>query len=372
MKQQFSDGIGDMFVSGRRGGLVNVTYMHGGSTAYIGGFASWHSEDGANTLTRGEGIAGEYDREWLVAAPNGQLFMDYSKGYIGGPKSEGVFLSTSLDNGQTFSETSRVDDAPEGSYAVDPYLIYTGDGRICAMWEVSKDYDTMEGFRLAYSLDGGQTFTGHKTIAEFPKEVGGQKVDNQERWTMGAICALGGHTIVVVYPGYEQIKVDDKAEIAFVDHYRYSTDGGVTFSKPATILSSEELQNAVRSFRENLKASVNNAYYTEVLPWICSDKKGGVHFVFTDNRAGQGLIDTKPYSSWQVRWTASANLSKGFEPSQAVSEPYVAIRPPMDFLSCCADSKYFYVSWTEDPGWTTDWPNAAFSGNLKVRRLALR
>jgi hypothetical protein len=46
----------------------------------------------------------------------------------------------------------------------------------------------------------------------------------------------------------------------------------------------------------------------------------------------------------------------------------------MDFLSCNADSKNLYISWTENPGVTADYPFGGyglFTGNLYVGRKRL-
>src|SRR5438132_13031575 len=108
-----------MDVLPRPDGHVNVVY----GRAQIDGLGTWFSTDFAKTLTRGTDVMGPLDREWLAADPaSGKLFMDYSNGYIGGPKSKGVFLVTSVDNGSTFSDAIWVDEEPAGSYALDPYI----------------------------------------------------------------------------------------------------------------------------------------------------------------------------------------------------------------------------------------------------------
>jgi hypothetical protein len=231
------------------------------------------------------------------------------------------------------------------------------------MWEVSSDYDTIDRFDFSYSTDGGQTFTGHKELARFNKNF-----DTQERWILGSIIGYGRDNIAVVYPNYDDVTVDGIVYHPLLQHYKYSTDGGKTFSEGKTVSSYAEIENAIRSFVAHQKTKANYAYYIQTLPWLCSDPDGGVHLAFEDNRSGQGLSKTAYFDKWHVRFASSANLAQGFGPSERVSDDVICKRPPLDFLSCAADSKRAYITWTETPGASDDW---RFTGNLWVGRKSL-
>lgn len=368
----FPDALGDMFVLPHGDGLLNVVYVR----SAINGIGSWYSKDGGATMAQGTNIEGPLDREWMVADPKtGQLYLDFSNGYIGGPPSKGVFLQTSTDNGATFKPLTRVDREPEGSYPVDPYLTSSSDGKIYAMWEVTKDRSTIESFGFAASNNGGKTFGLPQTVAEFPKMVAGQPVDTQERWILGSVLGVGTSTVVVVFPGYEHVTIDGVDHKAFVQHIRVSEDGGESFGKSRTLLSENELTEAILSFEKKRQPGKTYRYYIQTLPWLCADPSGGVHVVFTDNRAGQSVSGKDFANNWQLRMASVADATKPFGPSEAVSHVYASKRPPMDFVSCAADGKYVYVSWTENPNVLSDWPNAGldmFTGELYVARKALK
>ena len=366
--KDFADGQCDMCVLARPNGAVNTMYLRSG----IVGIGSWYSGDGGATITRGQNIDGDLDREWIAVDPkSGEIFMDYSNGYIGGPTSKGVYCVTSTDNSTTFSAPVRVDREPDGCYGVDPYITRLSSGRVICMWQVTTDYNTIDAFRTAYSDDGGQTFSEPLTVATFDKKVGGQDVDTQERWILGAITAIGKNDVVVDFPGYQKVDVDGNSMICFLQHYRVSHDGGATFGPAHTVLNDDEVKDAVSTFMKNNGESLNYGYYTENLPWLAADANGGVHMVFTDNRDGASatIVKGKPLANWRVRHIAMANTDSDFGTSEAVSEDYSAQRPPMDFISCTADSKYVYASWTEIPGSTQDW---VFSGDLWVGRKPLK
>lgn len=366
--KDFSEAQCDLCILPRPDGHVNTAYIRNG----VSGIGSWYSTDFAANNDQGQTVTGSLDREWIAADPKtGRLFMDFSDGYIGGPNSKGVFLLTSDDNGKTFSDRTRVDREPDKSYGVDPYIARGENGRVYCMWQVTTDSNTIDAFRVAYSADQGKTFSTPVTVATFPKQVGGKAVDTQERWILGSLLAVGKDGVVVDYPGYEVVIVDNKPSTVFVRHYAVSTDGGNSFGPGHITMSPKELQEAVREFRRNGGESLAYPYYIQNLPWLAADGRGHVHLVFTDNRDGASTTKDKdtPLANWRVRHIEMDHLGHSFGKSEAVSEDYAARRPPMDFISCSADSKYVYASWTEIPGNTHDW---VFSGNLWAGRKPLK
>ena len=364
----FDDAQCDLCVLPLASGMVQTMYLIDG----VVGIAGWYSPDFGKTLVPSARIRGDLDREWIAIDPaTEKIYMDYSNGYIGGPKSKGVYFVTSTDHSKTYSEPVRVDREPAGSYGVDPYIARTGSGRIICMWQVSTDYNTIDCYRTAYSDDEGKTFSEPVTVATFDKTVGGKPVDTQERWILGAILAVGRNDVVVTYPGYENVEVDGKEMTCDLEHVRVSHDGGATYGPAQTVLSQAELQDSVRSFIKNGGENLDYGYYIENLPWLAADATGQVHMVFTDNRDGASttMAKGKPLANWRVRHVVMKNTDHGFDRSEIVSQSYAAKRPPMDFISCSADSKYVYASWTATPGSAQDWN---FTGDLWVGRKPLK
>lgn len=360
VKQQYPEGFCDLDVIALPNGNVNVAFLLSGAT----GLASYFSTDQGHTFQKGTAPKGPLDREWLAAnLANGDVYMDYSNGYIEGPKSKGVFLATSTDHGKTFKETGRIDGEPDGDYAVDPYLTTSSDGRIYAMWSTSRDYNNIDRFDFSYSKDGGKTFEGHQTIGTVNKDLG----DAQERWILGCFTAFGEKEIVAVYPNYQTINVDGTDYNPLLLYYRVSTDGGATFGDSHLVSSMDEIKSNIRTFVANKKADDNVGYYVQTLPWTCADPYGRFYIVYQDNRGGQSQIADDYFDKWQVRFAEMDDLT-GFGPSEQVSNEIACLRPPLDFMSCTADSKFAYVTWTETPGYTG---SRQFTGHTYLGRKIL-
>ncbi len=359
--KQFPNGFCDIHLFAWPDGRVNISFIKPG----VSGLTSWFSTDNAKTLTEGKGVDGPLDREWLVGNPvNNEVYMDYSNGYIGGPKSKGVFLAASSDGGKTFQERGRADNEKPGSYAVDPHIACSADGKIYAMWLASTDYNNIDGVGISVSTDGGKTFTNHQRVADYHKSWG----DCQERWMLGCLAASGKDTLAVAYADYGEYLVDGETYHPLLAYYRVSKDGGKTFSAPKTVSSSADIVASIRGFNARKKDNINLPFYLQTLPWICADPSGRIHIAYEDNRSGQGEINGKAFDKWQVRFATMSDMSKGFGPSEQVSEDVLCNRPPLDFISCAADSKRAYIIWVETPGAAQGW---AFSGDLKVARKIL-
>jgi hypothetical protein len=370
-KKDFPDGFCDVHVYAWPNGRVNLSFIK----PNVAGLSSYYSGDNGRTFKKGAGVDGPLDREWLAPnLTNGDLFMDYSHGYIGGPKSEGIFLALSHDGGKSFNQISKVDKEPAGDYAVDPYLVSSTDGKLYAMWSTSRDYNTIDRFDFAVSKDGGRTFDYHQNIGTLSKNLVDKTpkkevVDTQERWILGCLASHGANEVLAIYPDFGKVTVDGIEYKPLLLYYKVSTDGGKSFGTGKTVSSQSELEQAIRAFEKNKKADTNYAVYTQTLPWACDDPYGRFHVAFQDNRSGQGLLGKDYFGKWQVRF-ASLDAPEGeFGPSERVSEDVICKRPPLDFLSCAADKKRAYVSWTQIPGVRDD---MVFTGDLYVARKILK
>lgn len=322
------------------------------------------SSDG-KLVEKAGSLAGPFDREWIVVNPvTGEVGFNYSNGYIGGPKSKGIFYAASSDQGKTFKEISRVDKEPEGSYPVDPYLTIGTGGRIYAGWATSTDYNRIDKYMVATSDDGGKTWANHTEMGTTHAGFG----DTQERWMLGSIQAVGKDTAMMVYQDYLSLKVDGEEVKPLLAFYRITTDGGKTWSSAKPCLSAKEIDASMRSFlKANGKSGIVGTY-CQTLPWICADPKGRVHLAFVDNRGGSQQLGTRKVGVWQVRFSTWTSGS-GFSPSERVSHDWVSVRPPLDFLGCCSDGTNAWITWTENPEHVTGWD---FTGDLYIGHKELK
>jgi hypothetical protein len=361
-KHSYPDGLGDMHISVWGSGRVHLTYMVNGAS----GIKNHYSFDSGKTMREGGRLDGPLDREWI--APNfrtGEVNVIYSEGYIGGPKSKGIFVAKTTDYGRTFGKPVRVDIEPETSFAVDPYISSTPGGKLYAAWGTSKDYNTIGGLGFAYSADGGKTWKGHQTLATMHGDLG----DTQERWMLGGIVSTGEDRVIAYYQDYTQVEVDGKTHKPLLTYMRISDDGGTTFAEARTVVPMDEIKASLRSYAAAFNREEAYPIYIQTLPWMAADAAGKIHLALVDNRTGQTAIENRVMNRWGVRYLQMAKGAKEFGPSEQVSQPFAAVRPPLDFNSIAVDSKYVYVTWSENPNSPT---NGDFSGELYLGRKALQ
>lgn len=356
LKQSFPSSCCDMSLA-RNGENVVVTYL----SAAMNGVRSWVSPDGGNNFSAGIAPSGPLDRQWTAFDPSsGSYYLTYSKGYIGGPPSTGVFMAKSQDAGQNFVELARTDIESVPNLPVDPYVAVSSTGTVYSMFATTSNNDKIDKFAFSYSTDGAASFQGHQTLATTSQALG----STQERWMYGWLTASGPSYVLALYVDYKQIIVDQVEYKPLLVHYRVSSDGGQSFSAAATLTPISEIENAIRSFEANRLGTVNYPYYIQMQPVACVDPYGVVHVAYVDNRDGQGLISGIPNNIWHVRHTKG---KYNFSGSQRVSASTNQRRPNLDFMSIAADSAYVYVSWSQLPNSTLDWN---FTGNLFVARKA--
>ena len=344
----FPDSLGDMVVYARPKGKAIVTYMH---PTGKGGMASFATSDYGQTWKQGTGIPDrKLDREWVATdEKSGAAYMIYSDGYIGGPRSKGIFVSKSEDDGLTWKELGRVDKEAPGDFPVDPHLVNSSDGKLYALWTTSKDYDHVDAYKCAVSTDGGVTWTNHTTLGTVTTTVNGKNMDNQERWMLGGLAAHGEKELLAFFVNYMPIDVYGDKKGCLVSLVRYSHDAGKTWSEPQTILNERELKKAATAYYDKRTSGDNFPDYIQCLTWACYDAAGHPHFVWQDDRDGQTMLDLKAFNRWHIRHTWSNKPGDPCVDSERVSKSVTCKRPPLDFICAAADSKYLYVTWTETP-----------------------
>lgn len=324
------------------------------------------SENGGKTIDKGGTLAGPYDREWIVVHPKtGEIGFDFSDGYIGGPKSKGVFYAASKDDGKTFEKVARVDREPDKSYPIDPYLTIGTGGRIYAGWATSTDYEHIDKYKIATSDDGGKTWANHTDIGSTHPAYG----DTQERWMLGSIAAAGEDTAMMVYQDYLTLTIDGQEVKPLLTFYRVTTDGGKTWSSSKPCMPRKEVEQAIHEFLKNNGKAGLVSTYSQTLPWISADSKGHIHFAFVDNRSGSTQVKDKKLGLWQVRYATWNDPKSGFTTSERVSHDWPAIRPPLDFVGCCSDGDNTWIIWSENPERAEGWD---FSGQLYIAHKTLK
>jgi|GEM_PF-2417389 len=356
----FPDSLGDTVVFARPDGKAVFSFMY---PMGKGGMSTGMTEDYGATWKLGEGIPGRtLDREWLTTdEKTGAVYMIYSDGYIGGPKSKGVFCAKSSDGGMTWKEISRVDKEAEGDYPIDPHIVSSSDGKLYAFWTTSSDYDKIDTYKSGVSTDGGVTWARHSTIANVTKKIDGKDMDVQERWMLGGLAAYGEKEVLAFYMDFVPVVVNGATHGCLVVKVRYSHDSGMTWSDPQTVINKGEITRAAKLYYDKKVANENFAEFMQCLSWACFDSTGKPHFIWQDSRDGQAKLDDNYFNQWHVRHTWASTPGGECVNSERVSRPVVCNRPPLDFICCSADSKYLYVTWTEAPKNKAGW---AFSGEF--------
>ncbi len=339
----FTESLGDMVCLPLGKGEVLGVFM----PPKINGLMTRLSLDYGKTWKVGAGIMGRpLDREWPVQASDGTIYMVYSDGYIGGPDSKGIFISKSMDKGLNWGEIGRVDPEGEKRFAVDPHIVTSTSDRLYAYWAVSEDKDTVKEHRFGYSKDGGQSWTGIKTLNITNPELG----DTQERWMLGGLASHGEKMVVGYFVGYQKIG----SENVMVLQYRKSVDGGDTFSETKNVVTEKEIRQSMSERQKRRIGDGVNDRFMQSTAWSTFDAEGNLYFIWYESK-GQMKVGSQVLPIWELR------CAKEGHTSQAVGHEFAAVRPPMDFISCTADGKNLYITWVETPDMTRDWQ---FSGEL--------
>lgn len=343
----FQDALGDLRLS-NWGDRLHLTYLSTG----VPGVRNHYSFDAGKTLRDGGKIAGDFDRASVVNNPNtSELSLITSEGYPSGPASKGVFVFRSTDYGRTFSKPTRVDNEAATDQPVDPVIGVGADGTMYAMWSVSKNNENIASIMFAISSNGGKLWRNVTELAKLST-----KGDTQERWMLGGMVYQGDR-VAVYYPDYEERGIGDAKRQVLVTHVRFSDTKGGTFTGPLLALAPSELE-------ETDKLSVP---YRQTMPSMAFDAAGNLHFAFIDNR--EDPAEDPKQAKWQARYSVLAKGAKEFGPSESISPPFAAVRPPLELIGCAVDSKYVYVTWAENPGSTEP---LDYRGMIKVGRKSLK
>jgi hypothetical protein len=341
------------------GDRVYVFYMTSGINGLM---CAVSDDDGLSFYQNKKVLTGPYDREWFDFRDEG-IDVVYSDGYIGGPVSKGVVYSRSTDFGNSFQGYVRVDDEALGTEAVDPSIICS-DTTILAGWNTSDDRNNLCNMRVARSTDGGQTFTNHTTLANYDSSIG----STQERWLAQIpLLSAPNDTFLAFFQNYALVDVDGQSKKALLVFYRRSRDGGVTWEPARTVAPLSDIKEAIAQYEASKWTDDANIwpYYIQHQPWVDLDPQGNVHVVWYDNREGQnsGVINSR----WRVYHTQGRYDHNGWSKPDPISpEPFLCVRPNLDFIGVAADDRYVYCAWVRRISQTSQgW---SFYGDLFLSR----
>lgn len=182
-------------------------------------------QPGAATAWRG-------DQPSVAVAPNGAVNVLWTMRVDAGEKQgTDIYLSTSTDSGQTFTNEVKVnDDKAPGAHGMHS-LAVAKDGRIYAAWLDERNVHALmpstkgEGHHMesnrdlyfAYSTDGGRTFSKNQKVA-----------------SDACPCCKTALTVSAdgtLYAGWRQVLPGSYRHIAVAS----STDGGTKFSAPVIV-----------------------------------------------------------------------------------------------------------------------------------------
>ena len=191
-------------------------------------------QDSPVRVNRQAGVATAWrgDQPSLVVAPDGVVHVLWTARVDAGEKhGTDVYLSSSADRGQSFTSEVKVNDDKGTNDHGMHSLAVAGDGRIYAAWldernvHVPKPSSKGEGHHmesnrdlyLAYSTDGGRSFTANKKVA-----------------SDACPCCKTALTVSqdgTVYAGWRQVLPGSFRHIAVAG----SADGGKSFSTPVIV-----------------------------------------------------------------------------------------------------------------------------------------
>ena len=186
---------------------------------------------------------------------------------------------------------------------------------------------------------------------------------------LGGLAAFGPDTVSAFYVAYAKLTVDEAITNSLQVFVRTSADGGKTFGPAVAALSAPERLTAAKDLQGKLLPKGSLPYPIEVEVWGAYDSTGILHLVYFDNRGGHRVVNGNPLPVWQLRHLQFDPRTGKATQSEPISEPFAAARPAMDFISCCTDAKYLYVTWTENRDSANAWD---FTGKLMFARRLLK
>lgn len=248
-------------------------------------------QPGAATAWRG-------DQPSVAVAPDGAVYVLWTARVEGEKHGTDIYLSASMDRGQTFATEVRVNDdkapGPHGMHS----LAVAKDGRIYAGWldernvHAPKPSTKAEGHHmesnrdlyLAYSTDRGRTFSANRKVAS----------------DVCPCCktALAVSADGTLYAGWRQVLPGSYRHIAIAS----STDGGMKFSSPVIVSDDRWMLQGCPVSGPSL--SVNSASGNLNVVWFAAGEGGapGVYFAESKDQ-GRSFSPRQLLSQETVRGT---------------------------------------------------------------------
>lgn len=258
-------------------------------------------------VNRQEGLATAWrgDQPSLAVAPDGSVYVVWTARVdAGGKHGTDLYLSVSNDRAQTFTSEVKInDDKVPGVHGMHS-LAVANDGRIYVSWLDDRNVHTpkpstkgeghhMESNRdlfLAYSTDGGRTFSLNKKVA-----------------TEACPCcktALAVSRDGTLYAGWRQVLPGSFRHIAVAS----STDGGSSFSTPTIVSDDRWVLQGCPVSGPSLSAAPDGSL--KVL-WYAAGEANAPGLYFSESRDnGHNFSPRQLLSQGVVRGTPAITSSK--------------------------------------------------------------
>jgi hypothetical protein len=287
----------------------------------------------------------------LAISPDGELCVTWTDKRDGDGPTWNIYFSKSVDGGESFGPDVRVDDAGNGSSRQTQSAVAVDDsGRIYAVWLDGRGNEGTLGVYSSRSLDGGETFEPNLELPN-PEEGG---------WPQHGpgIAATGNGRVYVSCVDSRHIDNGPPMVVCV----RHSVDAGATFSEQVDIdscgLWTQRTSIAVAGSLDVYVAWV----YSEDYPMLATSGDGGLTFgaaVQVTDRAGCCSQDNMCVSlsvnstgCLAVAWKDSFNVI-GIAESRDMGEtflPTVLLEGPgdRDYATVAIDDKdSVYIAWTD-------------------------
>jgi hypothetical protein len=259
-----------------------------------------NSSDGGSTFS-GDKMVGDAissKRYPSIAVDDiGNIYMawdDYRNGIYD------IYFANSTDGGQTFSTNKRVNDDPLNRWQLTPSVAAYGLKNVYIAWMDGRNHSNGTDIYLAYSTDGGNTFSENKRVND------GVGVVTQSE---PAIAVDNSGTIYLAWT--DNREGDDDI------YFAYSNDGGNTFSI-------------------NKKVTDDGTDAAQSKPSIAVDNTGSIYVAWQDER--EGGFDIYFASSIDDGNTFSENVNVNDNPGDGLQ---------FDPVITADSSGNIYIAWRD-------------------------
>ena len=332
---------GDPTTAIGRNGRWFVNYIDGGSN--YGGMGISYSDDQGNTWTTvniapNPGDLADKNHMWIDNSPSspyeGNIYVAWTD--FGGPNNYHVVISSSSDNGETWTPKKEISSGASSAFSHGVNLTTGPNGEVYAIWAI---YDgsglTENSIGIAKSLDGGQTWSAWKAIDNIYgiRDYGTSKNMRVNSFPVIDCDISDGDNSGNLYITWANRGVPGVNSGSDIDVYVIaSSDQGATWDTPVKVNQDD--------------AGMGKQHYS---PWIACDPSNGiVSVIFYDDRnvnSNQAEVYcANSYDGGQT-WEDFKVSDVSFTPSPI---PGLASSYFGDYIGITANNGIVYPAWTDN------------------------